>query len=447
MRRAGDVTRQLWRALYSLGLLHGLGAVLTLAIGILLARLLGPEGYGIYALSMAILALAGMVTEFGFPVLAIREFSAARARDSWAEARGLVIWADRFILAFSALLYVAVFAGAALIREPGGSSLMQSIYCGLPLVPLVALAKVRGSALLAMGKTARGQAPVLVLRPAVFALLLVGIWFIVPRPSARDVMLLQVSAASVATLAVFGWYRGSIASVHRRDVPVLRPRAWLAASIPMSMSEGLRLIQGQMSLILVGALSTVSAAGLYRVADAASAMCLLPLTIVAVASSPTVSQLHASGDRVALQRSLGLLALAQVVIVLLLALPFFFFGDFLLGLAFGKAFSPAAPLLSVLLGSAILAAMFGPSPAVANMIGLERTVTLATGIAVAAQLGLGLALIPGFGALGASVATGAGQILWSGYIAFRIRQRRQLDTTLFACLHFKRSASPQDLPS
>ena len=68
--------------------------------------------------------------------------------------------------------------------------------------------------------------------------------------------------------------------------PVRAVKSWLATSLPMGMTEGLRLLQGQLGLLLAGALAGTAQAGLYRVADAVAAVTALFVSVASTAATP-----------------------------------------------------------------------------------------------------------------------------------------------------------------
>ena len=49
----------------------------------LLAKLMGPSGYGIYAYVMALAGVLAIPSEFGIPTLATREMAGTNARGEW----------------------------------------------------------------------------------------------------------------------------------------------------------------------------------------------------------------------------------------------------------------------------------------------------------------------------------------------------------------------------
>ena len=121
---------------------------LTFAVGVLLARMLGASQYGTYALAMTSAALAGMITEFGLPVLAMREVGVARATGQWSEVRGLLRWAERAIIVLSLILLAGFYLLQDRIAPTGSSAYLAAMLWGVALIPVVAIGKLRALMLL-----------------------------------------------------------------------------------------------------------------------------------------------------------------------------------------------------------------------------------------------------------------------------------------------------------
>ncbi len=68
---------------------------------ILLARSLGPEGYGVYAFVFAIVSLLAIPTQLGLPQLVVRETAKAQAAERWGLMRGLWRWSTLVVWLFS----------------------------------------------------------------------------------------------------------------------------------------------------------------------------------------------------------------------------------------------------------------------------------------------------------------------------------------------------------
>src|SRR5262245_30482680 len=73
---------------------HGLLGFVT---AIVLAKMLGPSGYGTYAFVMALVGFVTIPSELGVPGLAVREIAAANARKDWGSMRGFIIRSHQMI--------------------------------------------------------------------------------------------------------------------------------------------------------------------------------------------------------------------------------------------------------------------------------------------------------------------------------------------------------------
>ena len=68
-----ELGRRLSVATASGGAIWALGTLATFGVGLILARSLGPEGYGIYGTVIAIVAILAVPGQLGLPILATRE--------------------------------------------------------------------------------------------------------------------------------------------------------------------------------------------------------------------------------------------------------------------------------------------------------------------------------------------------------------------------------------
>src|SRR3954454_11183643 len=103
-------------------------------------------------------------------------------------------WADRVIVGLSALLLAGFFAAALLFDFAAHSTFLAALLWAILLVPLVGLAKLRGLALLSLGRTFSGQFAVLVVRPGLFAFALAVLWLVADSVGPAQAMAWQVSA-------------------------------------------------------------------------------------------------------------------------------------------------------------------------------------------------------------------------------------------------------------
>ena len=401
-------------------------------VGVQLARGLGVEGYGIYGLAMSIIALLTVPTEFGIPWLLIREVAAAQAAGNWGKLRGILHWSSRAELLISAAVTIAVILWLFATQHNLNSPLAMALVTGLVMVPLVALGNLFGAALRGLQHIVKGQLPEALIRPALHSLLL----FLVPLIVAPLNPALAMGLGAVSAACVFGmtWVmlRNTMPAASRHAVPQIESKQWWASAMPMALTEGMRVLQGHLIILLLGATSTVAMVGIFRVASSVFLLVAMPVTLFNVVGAPIISRLYAQGDLARLQRLLGWIALGMTVGTLILTLPFLFAGELLLSKIFGAEFQAAnTPLLVICIGG-IICGTLGANVILLNMTGHEKRVTRALVISLLSLAVLAGPLIHVIGLIGGALASAISMTLWSVIMWLDVRKLLGLDTSLLS---------------
>jgi len=388
--------------------------LLSFLVGVLLARNLGPSGYGIYALVMAITALLTVPTEFGLPSLVTREVAAARAKKDWGRIRGVLSWANT-VVAILSLSLLGVTAGWLIFGGYIEDKLFSKTFLwGLLLIPLVALSNLRGATLRGLEQIIRGQLPDLVLRPGVFVLLLGStVWFTKTSLTADSAMALHVIAAAVAFFVGMVMLLKAIPSQCRHAASVTEPGKWVSSAFPMALTEGMRHLQGHLAVLLLGWFATQSDVGLYRVADQVGILVALPVSVIHIVVAPFISRLHAEEDHFRLKKIVSYASTGMFLGALCIFIVFALFGQSFLGLFFGSEFKPAYNALLILCSGQLVSSFFGPNATLLNMTHHERLVTRAFLVSLILSASLGIGLVPGYGIIGAAIASTVGLLTWS----------------------------------
>ncbi len=144
----------------------------TFTVGVQLARGLGVEGYGYYGIAVSVITLAGIPAELGLPKLVTREIAAAAARKDFPYIFGVLHWGDRVALRISVVVALIIVIAALALAAIRPSTIVLSLLLGAPMIPLMALSRIRGGALQGLRHIVRGQIPAGLLRPMLLSLLL-----------------------------------------------------------------------------------------------------------------------------------------------------------------------------------------------------------------------------------------------------------------------------------
>lgn len=438
MMAADGLGSRLVRSVFGSAWLRLGSALLGFGTGVLLARALGPSGYGIYGLVVSITALLTVPTEFGLPSLVTREVAAAEVLEDWSRMRGILGWTNKTVAAISLLLFAATMGVALLFKDRHqDAEFLSTLAWALLLIPLVALGNLRGATLRALRLVVRGQLPEMILRPGMFLLLLCVVqygfgWALHPAQA----MLLNVIAAAFAFLVGAGMLLKAIPAQCRTAKPVTSPRTWVRSALPLALTEGTRMLQGHVSVLLIGAMLLSADVGLFRVASQIAILLAMPLSLFDVVLSPLISRFHAADDRIRLQRMLSYGAATMFFTELVLFVFLLLFGRSLLTTFFGPAFGNSYLSLIILAFGQLLNAYFGSNAVLLNMSNGERAVARAFLMALVINILLSVGLIHVFGIIGAAIANTAGLLLWNILLWQRALKTLKLDSSVFSLRKF-----------
>lgn len=401
------------------------------AVAVLLARMLGASGYGIYAYALALVTLLALPAEVGFPTLLVRETARGMATDNPQLVRGVWSWAARATGALSLVLVIGAVAVLLIVNDGSLDEQAVTMILAFLLVPFVALGNLRGAALRGLNQIVAGQIPENVIRPAL-SLLFVGALGVLSAPlTAPKAMAAQVAAAALAFVAG-GWllFRHTPPAV-RESRPDTNSRAWLASSVPLALIAGLATVNSHADILMLGIFEASEDVGIYRVAFQVAALGAFGLNVINSVIAPRFARLYAQQRMGALQRLVTTSARGVLAFSVTIALVFAFTGEQLLGIVFGEVFEASyLPLLILLVGQ-LVSSTAGSVGHLLNMTGHEKDTLRATGLAVGFNVMLNLLLIPLWGVEGAAIATAVSLSVRNVWQWWFVRKRLGINSLAF----------------
>lgn len=402
----------------------------SFGVGVQLARGLGVEGYGYYGLALSVITIAGIPGELGLSKLVTRETSAAAARNDQTALPGIISWASRTCWRISALASFAVFVAALVLLATGSFALAITVLAGVASIPFVALSRVKGGALQGLQFIILGQIPANLLRPLFLSMLLFAVYLAHAMSPTAAMAMNSVSAVGAAAVAG-AWLSARTPRAHS-EAPAAEPRSWLLSIIPFALSDGMRMLQLELTTVLLGLMTMPASVGLFRIAVVTATIAAAPLIVLIHATMPMISSLHAQQDRVRLQKLLTHSAWAQTAGVLVLSLPLLIAPGLLLSVVFGDGFAAAALPTRIIAAGQIINAAFGSNVMVLNMTYNERRVTRAMGIGLAVNVTVVLLLSRMFGTAGAALGFVASVLCWNILTWRDARRLLGVDTSLLS---------------
>lgn len=433
-------------ALWSL-LLNVSARVLMLVASILLARQLGAEGFGIYATALSLITLLGLPTQLGLPTLLVRLIASYRLHMEWGLMRGLLRHSYAAVLLLAALF--GAVAGVILWYVGRGlqAEQVRTLWPALALLPLLALSALNAATLRGLHNVALGLLPQNLILPGAFVVSLVA-WQLgansLPALTPQLAMALYVSAAAIAVIASAGLLLAGLPQQLRSTSARYDIRGWMRAALPLLLLAGMGAINTRTDVVMLTAIQGPESAGLYQAAARGAELVTFALVVVNVAIQPTIARLYAGGDHARLQRVITAAARGTFALAVAAALVLIFFGEHLLGLAFGHEFGRGKYTLGILCGAHIVNAGAGPVALILNMTGHERESAVGMAIGAVVNVALNAALIPLWDIEGAAAATAVSMILWNMMLLSAVGRRTGLGASVFGARSVARVHSGTD---
>jgi O-antigen/teichoic acid export membrane protein len=430
--RAGSLRRQLTTNVAGSLALALSSKLLMLLISVLLARLMGATGYGIYATAMAMVLVMTVVACLGLPTLVLRLLASYSVHQRWGLMRGLLTRSNQVVLGVSLLVVLTAGMVIWLLHSRLGPERATAFGVALSLLPAIALSALRSASLRGLHHVLLGQLPESVMMPALFLAFVWLWWFVADGQTSLSPQVAigaRVIATGLAFLAGTLFLLKHIPEPVRRAVAQYDFGAWSRSAAPLLLLGGVSVIYMQTDVLMLATLSGSESAGIYQAAARGSELVAFSLVIVNLAIQPTISRLYSSGDMIRLQRMATLGARAAVAVALPLALVMIFFGTPLMEHVFGQDFGRGALALAILAAAQVFNAATGSVNDLLNMTGHERDTAIGMGLGAIANVVLNLLLIPIWDMAGAAVATGLSLIVWNLWLVVQVRRRLGMSPT------------------
>lgn len=411
------------------------GMALTFMSGVLLARTLGPEQYGIYGTVLAAAALLAVTAQFGLPQLATREIAATAVGEDRGQMRGMVAWFLRIVLVASTVTVALGLVILLLWPEADKRANMEAWLWGLATVPVTAFIALGMAILRGLHRVLASQTYEALYRPALMAAALAVVWLKFPAGlSATMGLALQAVTGLTVTLACFLHVAAILPKAAASASRMPFNRRWVASALPMTGTEIFRVIDGQYAVLLLGILASASDVGLFRVALAVTGFAGFPATLVNLVIMPHVSQLHAKDDLERLQSIASYTALLNFVCSAAMAGGILIAGEAVLAYLFGTEYSGAWLVLLLMALAYVVNGFFGSAATILNMCGAERTVAVVHAVGPMIGIALTWLLFPYFGIIAAGWALIASELVKSIWMYLAARPLIGIDVSLLSLL-------------
>ena len=381
-------------------MLHAVGMGLLLLMQVYLGRTLGRAGYGVFSYALALAGVLAILVPLGWPTALMRLIARYTEEGRLGLLRGAVSTA--YAVTFLSTAVVSLVLLAFSFWDVVPEELHVSLRYAALLLLFLAFVGLRRKALQGLGRVRGSLIPEEVLLPV---LVVLGV-YLLGVSTASGALLVYAGAALAAFVLGGFWLWRAMPEGARAAKPEYERRAWMAIALPMMFGGVSQIAINRADVLILGALTSVEAVGLYGAAARIAAVNVFVLGAVNQLAAPLMARAFHGGRRAQvgaiLRRAMLWSALGSAPLFLVM----FLFPKPLLGL-FGPEFTEGADILRVLAVGQLVNAATGPVGFALLMTGRERAFAATTAAVAVATVAGSLLAVPAFGAVGAAVVTAA----------------------------------------
>jgi O-antigen/teichoic acid export membrane protein len=191
----------------------------------------------------------------------------------------------------------------------------------------------------------------------------------------------------------------------------------MRSALPLLLMSLLLAANNRISTILVGALDSDNAAGMFNVAFRAATFTGFLFLAVSYPLYPNIARLWTLGDHAAIQRLLTRAIRVVSIFSVAAAVGFFVFADPILGI-FGNEFTDADVALRILVAGELVKVLTGFGGVALVMTSHGSSMARAAGLGVVVNVGLAAILTPAWGVNGAATSFAVSSVATGVYIAW-----------------------------
>lgn len=400
--------------------MKAVAAGLTFVFNVLLARLLGADGLGIYYIGRTVVTIGSVIGRVGLDYPLLRYVSVGVASNDWEAVKGVhqrgILLAFVVSAALTGLIVVtARWLSLGLFNEPG--LVVPLRWMAVSVIPFAVL-NLYAESLKGLREILNSQ---LIQVVGVPALSLVTLYYFVPR--------LGVTGAAVGYLLATTLTAAAGAFIWRLVTPQLRGvvgqfqvRRLITTSFPLLGMALTNLAMNWTATLVLGVSSSSKEVGVFRVASRTAVLTSYVLVAGNTVAAAKFATLYERGDINELAKT----ARNTAKLLLLVASPLLFLGlvfpRWILAF-FGPEFVSGAPVLMILMIGQFINVGTGLVADILIMSGNERIATTNFVVVTLFNIVLCLAIIPTAGIIGAAIVTSASLVINNLALAIHVRRR------------------------
>lgn len=407
------------------------GTLVTFALSITLARVLGVSEFGIYSLVISTIMVLSIPTQAGLQPLATREISKAIADENPSAIGYLLKWSGRLILAYTFIVFSVVLLLRMLL---GQSKYIDCLVVASITIGILSLTLRNSAILRGLKKFSKGTSPDIVIRPigqlAVLALIIFLLAW--PDANAHVGLVAFIIGSLVACFASIMWLQHELSAMG--DVSCEKGAIsiqWRKNLLFLTVAGGGQVLFGHIDTLMLGALGEPAQVGAYRASVQISMLLIFILTVVNQVLQPNLVRLYRKNDTKAMQKLVSDSSFYMFLATLVLGVGLLILGKPLIGLTFGNSYEIASVALQILVVGQVINVFFGSVGTILNMTGMEKEAVTSIAVAIIVNITLDVVLIPLLGMVGAAIASAVSILIWNMVARHYVQSRVGIESSGF----------------
>lgn len=383
-------------------LLRIVGTGLLFIVNVVIARLFGAEGTGIYYLALTITTLAAVIGRFGLDNALLRFIATSADQNEWRQVKdvyrqSMALAASLSLLVTATIFGLAPWIASTVFSEPSLVPLLRLM--SLSIAP-TALLFLHAEALKALKK------PVLATVIQAVGISLLNLLLIFPLSRVLGLTGLGVAYLTTQSLllivagALWRYVTPETHGIHKSfDFRLL-----VKTSFPLLWVASMSMVMQWTDTIMLGIWVSTAEVGVYGAAVRTAMLTSFVLVAVNSIVAPKFATMYAQNDLAGLEKLAQSAARLMAALAFPVLLAFTIFPAWVLGF-FGEDFTQGALALAILAVGQFVNVVTGSVGYLLMMTGHERLMQYNLMASALANVLLNIVLIPPFGIIGAALAT------------------------------------------
>lgn len=402
--------------------MRGGSAVLFLIFNLVLARLLGPEGAGIFFLALTIITIASVISRLGLDQALLRFISAHAVGGDWGKIGNIHRKSIYLVSGTGLLLTILIYFSApslalGLFSKPELTVPLRIMVLAIWPLGLLSLNSESLRALKKIRDAMLTHSQGLGIATASLGLLLA----LAGRYGINGAAAAYLMAACIMLLASqIIWRRSAKQSYNAQGT--FNTGTLLSTGLSLLLIASMTMVMNWTDTVMLGIWQTSVQVGIYNIALRTALLTSFLLSAAATILAPKFSSLYTTGDLKSLEelvrKSTRVIASSAALVTLILVLA----PRSVLGL-FGPGFQTGATALIILAIGQFINASVGCLGHLLIMTGNHRSLHWITLLSAVLNIALNALLIPVYGINGAAMATAVSLSLFNLSCVVAVKRR------------------------